>query len=450
MPEDDFKIELEKDMEQEISREQAKELLDFIEKKWDDLIYNSRNGAQEISDDPDKILYLPNDYIVPGKGKFNVMFYWDSYFIIQGLKTEENRQELIKGIVDNCLYEVEKYSKVLNANKARWATRSQLPYLALMIKDVYPLTNIKGAKNGKGKKDSLGNFSNQKSENIGVGVYESSRNEKWLEQAFKTAKKEYNGYWLDSYHLSEIGLSRFYDESGADSVYSHTYKSQSEASWDMSPRFDDKDVHDLAPIDLNCNLYQYEKNFEKFALELGDEKEGAEWRKKAESRKKIIDELMWDEREGFFFDYNFRTAEKKKIKSLAAYQAMFVGLANKEQARKLKDNLKSFQTRYGLAACTKDCEFAYYQWDWPTIWAPLQYICYQGLKNYGYWAEAKKIGAIFVGLVYNNWLRTGKIWEKYNGEKGDLTQISERYPNQSGFGWTNAVVEVFIKERYKM
>lgn len=412
--------ETEKDMESEITREQAKELLEFIEKKWDDFIFEAKNAPKD-SDNPDDILYLPEKYVAPNQEKFNAMFYWDSYFIIQGLKTEAGRQELIKGIVDNCLYQVETYGKVLNANKKKWSTRSQTPYLAPMIRD----------------------------------AYEDSHDKKWLEKAFDLVKKEYNEYWLDEFHLTLSGLSRFYDESGdspiGDYKKSHTYKSRTEASWDMSPRFDDSDIHDLLPIDLNCNLYQYEKEFEKFALEFGNEEEAEDWNKKAEARKKTINELMWDEEDGLFYDYNFKTGEKKKIKSLACYQAMFAGLASAEQAEKMKDNLKIFETKKGLAACDKDYGYQDRQWNYPIIWAPLQYIAAKGMEKYGFSKEAEKIKKDFVKLVCENWERTGKIWEKYDGQEGSGEKVPfDRYPPQSGFGWTNAVAEVFIKERYRI
>lgn len=406
-------------MKQEITREQAKELLEFIEKKWDDLVFEARNSPKDSSE-PDDILYLPEKYIVPNNEKFNVMFYWDSYFIMQGLRAGKNRQSLIKGIADNCLYEVETYGKVLNANKKKWSTRSQMPYLALMVKE----------------------------------VYEDSRDGKWLKKAFDLAKKEYNEYWMDRFHLAPIGLSRFYDESGDEAVgsykKSHTYKSRAEASWDMSPRFGDEDIHYLAPVDLNSNLYQYEKLFAGFALELGNKEESKDWDKKAEKRKKLINELMWSEEDGLFYDYNFRIGKKKNVKSLASYQPMFVGLADKKQAGVLKDNLAIFETGGGLAACAEGYESPDYQWDWPTVWAPLQHICYRGMREYDYTEEAEKIAKDFIGIVFNNWQKTGKIWEKYNGKTGDLAQISERYPTQSGFGWTNAVAEVFIKEKYNI
>lgn len=419
MRENEFKTEAENDMEKEISKEQAKELLDYITAKWDEFIFEAKDAPKD-SNDPNTVLYLPEKYIAPNKEKFNAMFYWDSYFIIQGLKTETNRQELTKGIVDNFLYEVETYGKVLNANKKRWSTRSQLPYLALMIKD----------------------------------LYSKNQEKEWLKKAFILAKKEYNDYWTNEHHLTVTGLSRFYDESGDKAIgeykKSHTYKSRAEASWDMSPRFDDSDIHDLLPVDLNCNLYQYEKQFQEFAEGLGNKKEAEEWGKKAEKRKEKINELMWEEESGLFYDYNFKTGKKKNVKSLAAYQAMFAGLASWEQAEKLKDNLKLFETKNGLAACDKNYGYNDRQWNYPMIWAPLQYICYEGMKKYGYSEEAKKISKDFVKLVCQNFKRTGKIFEKYNGQSGDLRVVSDRYASQEGFGWTNAVAEVFIREKYKI
>src|SRR5262249_32388950 len=47
---------------------------------------------------PHGLLYLPNDYVVPG-GPFNEMYGWDSYFIIRGL-TNDGRIDLARGMVE--------------------------------------------------------------------------------------------------------------------------------------------------------------------------------------------------------------------------------------------------------------------------------------------------------------------------------------------------------------
>ena len=54
---------------------------------------------------PHGLLYLPNDYVVPG-GMFNEMYGWDSYFIILGLLRDQ-RVELAQGMVENFFFEIE-------------------------------------------------------------------------------------------------------------------------------------------------------------------------------------------------------------------------------------------------------------------------------------------------------------------------------------------------------
>src|SRR3954467_8315847 len=77
------------------------------------------------------LLYLPEPYVVPG-GRFNEMYGWDSYFIVLGL-VRDRRQELARQQTENFLYEVERYGKVLNANRTYYLTRSQPPLLSEMV-----------------------------------------------------------------------------------------------------------------------------------------------------------------------------------------------------------------------------------------------------------------------------------------------------------------------------
>src|SRR5215218_6995893 len=81
------------------------------------------------------LLYLPRPYVVPG-GRFNEMYGWDSYFIQVGL-VRDGELELAKDMVENFLYEVENYGRVLNANRTYYLTRSQPPFLTRMILNVY-------------------------------------------------------------------------------------------------------------------------------------------------------------------------------------------------------------------------------------------------------------------------------------------------------------------------
>src|SRR5579863_8361483 len=85
--------------------------------------------------EPPGLLYLPNKYVVPG-GRFNEMYGWDSYFIIQGL-LQSGRLELARGMVENFFFEIENYGAMLNANRTYYLTRSQPPFMSSMVVEVY-------------------------------------------------------------------------------------------------------------------------------------------------------------------------------------------------------------------------------------------------------------------------------------------------------------------------
>ncbi len=69
-------------------------------------------------------------YVVPG-GRFNEFYGWDSYFESIGLIID-GRVDLAKAMVDNFIYEINHYGKILNANRSYYLTRSQPPFLTTM------------------------------------------------------------------------------------------------------------------------------------------------------------------------------------------------------------------------------------------------------------------------------------------------------------------------------
>ena len=84
------------------------------------------------------LLYLPRPYVVPG-GRFNEMYGWDSYFIELGL-LRDGEIGLAQDMVDNFLYEIRNYGKILNANRTYYLTRSQPPFLTQMVLGVFQKT----------------------------------------------------------------------------------------------------------------------------------------------------------------------------------------------------------------------------------------------------------------------------------------------------------------------
>lgn len=389
--------------------------LDYIQAYWHKL-------ERYHPKDDENIIGLPNKFLVPSFEKghefdFNEMYYWDSYFMVQGILDDQHK-EMVTGTLDNLTYLFDRFKIIPNASRLYLTGRSHPPLLTSFIWDVYESYDL---------------------------------DQKWLDKHIEVAKSEYNTVWLGTRkpNARQVyrGLSRYYDFN-----YIHDI-AETESGWDMTPRFGRRAL-DYLPIDLNCLLYKYELDFARYYQLKDDLATSSEWEKKAETRKQSINELMWSNLRGLFFDYNYVKEKRGTVSSLAAYYTMWAGLASDEQAEKLVKALSRFEYDGGLA--TTDLQPNMYvigtpitptQWAYPNGWAPLHFIVIEGLERYGYHKDAERIA--------KKWLQTNLDWfnehgvflEKYNVVNPTKPPQKGLYPSQTGFGWTNSVF-VYLAKKY--
>lgn len=403
------------DMMLQSERADYQEAFSAIHHNWPRLVRQSPSQAQG------SLIPLPHPYVVPG-GRFKEMYYWDSYFTLLGLQVS-GLHDLARGMVDNCLHLVEQYGRIPNGNRTYYLTRSQPPFLTSMIKACRAEGDIS-----------------------------------WLQRAFHLAKQEYHQTWMDakSHYLPSYGLNRYYDPTGqrrpeswgddnihtpnTEAFFRHE-RAECESGWDFTDRFDAR-CADFLPIDLNCLLYQYEKDFAQFAGQLGLTRESRRWEQKAQARKRRIQTLCWHEKDGLFYDYDTRHERPSRYASLASYFPLWVGLATPAQAKRIVKHLSRFEGPGGLTTSLKNSGK---QWDAPNGWAPLQWIVIQGLQRYGFETEAKRIAQKWVDLCTQAYQRDGKFYEKYNVLDCNL-ETPGGYPLQDGFGWTNAIYQKLVTE----
>jgi alpha,alpha-trehalase len=88
------------------------------------------------------------------------------------------------------------------------------------------------------------------------------------------------------------------------------------------------------------------------------------------------------------------------------------------------------------------------QWDFPYGWAPIQLIVVEGLRRYGYVADANRIAENFITMVAQNYEKDHTIREKYNVvTRSSATRIRVGYSqNEIGFGWTNGVYSELLAQ----
>ncbi len=406
---------------------------------------------KQNNDLPPGLLYLPRPYIVPG-GRFNEMYGWDSYFIQLGL-LRDGLIDQARDLTENCLYEIRKYGKILNANRSYYLTRSQPLFLTEMI----------------------------------LGIYAQTKDRAWLDATLPEIESYYH-FWMTEPHLTPAtGLSRYYDfgEGAAQEVlsgerdaqgrshydliqdYFRTHqvedfdlaqyydrktdtlsalfykgdRSMRESGFDPSNRFGpfNIDIIHYNPVCLNSLLYRMEMETAEIFEILNRTTEATPWRERAEKRKRQINSLLWDKEQGLYADYNFVTKRLRNYPYLTTFYPLWAGLATHDQAARLVKNLALFECDGGLMTSTTTSGN---QWDAPFGWAPLELLAIQGLRRYGYNEEADRLSIKWLSLIHREYQQHGTIVEKYD-VVNSRSQISEQikfgyHTNEIGFGWTNA------------
>lgn len=398
---------------QTLTPEDVKIARDYIKAYWPKLErYNPKDSGSLVG--------LPKPYLVPSYAEghefdYNELYYWDSYFMVQGMFDKEHK-ELVMGILDDLIALFDRFGIIPNGSQLYYVSRTHPPFLSSFIFDLYDAYKL---------------------------------DEKWLKEKLATAKKEYETVWMGTRkphaRLVYQGLSRYYDFN-----YLHDL-AEAESGWDMTPRFNRRALNYL-PVDLNALLFKYETDFARAARIFGKEEEAREWDKAAHKRKHTLNKLMWDQGRGLFYDYNFVKERRGNVSSLAAYFPMWAGMVDGRQAAALVKALKRFEHDGGLAT-TDSLPIQQFvpgsmptQWAHPNGWANLHFIVVKGLERYGYHEDAKRIALKWVKCNLDWFNKNGLFLEKYNVVDTDKPPNKGVYPSQTGFGWTNAVFERFCQD----
>ncbi|WP_306110194.1 alpha,alpha-trehalase TreF [Roseivirga thermotolerans] len=415
---------------------------DHIERLWSVLAREPDNEEYFST-----LIPLPYPYVVPG-GRFNEIYYWDSYFTMLGL-VESGRTDMVEHMVKNFAYMIENFGFIPNGNRTYYLGRSQPPFFSLMVS---LLAQEKGEK-------YLIDF-------LPTMVKEHKF---WMEGEQELSKTQANYKRVVLMPNGEV-LNRHYDnifspraEMYQDDVELIERKGKAgkqtllniraacESGWDFSSRWcevpDDLTTiytTSLIPVDLNCLLYHLEKMISKAYVLQGEGKLGTNYAQRAESRAKAIQQYCWNASEGYFFDFNHHQEAQTTSLTAAAVYPLAFQLASAQQAESVANTLTQELLKDG-GLLTTNFESGE-QWDAPNGWAPLQWMAIWGLRNYGHDHLATTIKNRWTALNIKVFKNTGKLMEKYNVVDTSLLSGGGEYPVQDGFGWTNGVLLKLLRE----
>ncbi len=397
---------------------------EFIKSEWE-------NCVREVKEQTVEGFYsLPYNFVPPSsryEGIFPFICYWDTYFTNIGLIID-GYTEYAKNNTDNIKYLIEKMGYMPNAAGSTFYNRSQFPVYAQLVWDVYC----------------------------------ENKNLSWLEYSLVSLEKEYFDFWMKK-RITSCGLNRYYTsatDEEADEFYQYVgtridqngipedqhrqygrhFFAEAESGWDFNARFYHR-CSDFAPVDLNSQLYVYEKILKDIYDVFGNKEKSDMMVKAMEKRKALVEKYCKNPESGIFYDYDFVNEKMSEVESCASFLPYYSGMF--DDAKAAKELLEILECENGISCCIKVDKS--YQWGYPNMWPNLMYFAYKALNNCGLKEDAIRIAKKYMKTVEQSYEKNGKVWEKYDAITGLPTEVNE-YGISVLLGWAAGVYCYFDKE----
>ena len=399
---------------------------------WPDLTRRyAGSGSGGCAGCVDSFLEISSRPFVVAGGRFREAYYWDSFWIIEGLlRTGGSFTGLARNMIENFLDFVDVFGFVPNGSREYYRNRSQPPLLSAMVKTYVDYTN---------DTDILARA-------VPLLIKE---HDFWMTNRTVDVEKDGTTYTLNRYAVRNTqprpesyredyvtATNQSYQSEDSGIIYPETVAlsemeraelyghlaSGAESGWDFGSRWmarpadAARDVYfplrslntaNVVPVDLNSILYLSETTIADLLLSEGNASASAAFSTLAAQRSAAMTALLWNETHFRYFDYNLTSnsqhvfipaidRDDDAIKPCEIDQQVFFTVAQLypfwtgAAPRHLRDNplavLKAFSpvsshldTKRGAVPATNLRTGE--QWDEPNVWPPLQYILTKALLS---------------------------------------------------------------------
>ncbi|RUO96160.1 trehalase, partial [Jimgerdemannia flammicorona] len=348
------------------------------------------------------LLSLNRSFVVPG-GRFREIYYWDSFFVIEGLLLSE-LYETSKNMILNFLDFVDKYGFVPNGARIYYLNRSQPPFLVQMVKSYFLRTHDTDLlTRALPTLDAEYAFWQR---NTTVDVFDPSTGHSYRLNRYNVdnASPRPESY-VEDYATATNGTNL---NATAQAELYADLATGAETGWDYSSRWISEEVvasagqddqrllrglrtRQIVPVDLNSILYANEVAMAEFhAVEgSGGDLGRSQWYKRqAKERVEAMGEVLWDEKAGGFFDWDMGKGGRRTAFTVSNYFPFWADAipekiaSNPEKLTNTFADIDRLLQEYpGLIPTT--VVNTGLQWDLPNGWPPLQYILVKALTHTG-------------------------------------------------------------------
>jgi len=414
--------------------------------RWPNL---SRRVAEKVHSNPENysLIALPKAFIVPG-GRFRELYYWDSFFTIRGLLASR-MFATTRNMIENMAYLVETYGFIPNGNRIYYLNRSQPPLLTWCVEAYYEATkDLEFVQKIMPSLEKEMDFfmKNRQINQIGW----KSHLYQFRTSVTGPRPESYREDMESAEHIEDIlekqrlwGNIAAAAESGRDFSCRWFGNEGPQANKMGSTR-----TSAIIPVELNSIICANLRIFSTFYELLGEPQKAVTSFAQHQLMKEAIHQVFWSEEQGCWFDFDVQKNKQIEVFFDTNLFPMFCGCAHEGLD---SSRIVSYLTNSGILGyqgIPTSLIRSGQQWDFPSGWAPMNWVAIIGLKNIGQTELAKTLTAKWIAHNYNIFKDSGKMFEKYNVStscvKGGVGAGGE-YDVQEGFGWTNGVILDLLK-----
>ena len=217
--------------------------------------------------------------------------------------------------------------------------------------------------------------------------------------------------------------------------------SKMESGWDNTPRFDFPNRIDWCyAIDLNVYMVLFYDAMAKISARIGKAEQTGAYEQKKSVLENRMERILFDERRGYYCDYNRVLRRSTGRLSPASFLPLFAHTATKQHAEAMANCAASERAFYPGLPTIAYADKAYRSgkyWRGPT-WLNTAYFAIQGLYDYGYSPLAQEFTETILQWCANE---PDAIFEYYDSRSGKGLGARD-------FGWSAVFIIELILGKY--
>ncbi len=252
---------------------------------------------------------------------------------------------------------------------------------------------------------------------------EPERFHDWVKMLYEPLRAYH--YWLFAHRQLPNGLF----------AWAHAYESGVENAPRFSSRDESRleDTRNLAAPDFCTYVVLKCEALAAMARRIGRPDEADAHDREAAALRAAVNRYLWDEDEGLYFDRHVTSGDFVRSRTIASLLPLWAGIPDCRQALRLRDRIldpAEFNTVIPLpSVALSDETFERDMWRGP-VWLNTAYAVIEGLRRYGFLAEAADLAFRLCDGVYRTFEHTGFFHEFYDPQRHDVKELHRKRGNR--------------------